>query len=244
MIFKASDRIVVLSTSDKQYISSFDINADKIHIIPNAINLNELKKFNSENHDLVSFKTKYGLHGTKIILFVGPVIKRKGVEYLIKAIPAVIQNHKKDNLIFIFTGSGDFFSKAKQLARKLDVVNNVAFTGLLSINDLMLFYKVSDLFILPSFSEGLPTSVLEALYFGLPVVATDIPGVRDHFKDVALLVPPKNRDELAAAIVKLLDEEELAKRLSMAGEELVKSEYTWDVVAGKYEEIYRELILT
>jgi len=238
MIFEISDHIVTLSASDKQYVSSLGIDSKKISIITNAIEPSELEKFYSG--DLESFRRKCNLDEKRVVLFVGPVIKRKGVEYLIRAIPIVLRNITE--ISFVFTGGGDFLDDAKLLSRKLGISGNVIFTGLIGMRELIKFYRISDLFVLPSFSEGMPTSILEAMYFGLPVVTTDIPGVRDHFSDVALLVPPKNENRLAEAIVRLLDDEKLRKKLSEAGKELVKHKYTWDVVAKKYEQIYKSTL--
>ena len=135
-------------------------------------------------------------------------------------------------------GSGENLSDARALAKDLDVESHVVFTGRLPFVELMQAYCSSDLFVLPSLSEGLPTSILEAMYFGLPVVSTDIPGVRDHFSDFALLVPPSDEHALADAIHALLDDEDLAKSISRRGKALVVSRYTWDQVTREYETLY------
>lgn len=242
-IFKIVDHIITLSSSDKQYVSSFGIDLDKIGILPNAIDSEEMFKLNQnfENFDSDAFIQKYRLDGKRIILFVGPVIRRKGVEYLIKAIPTVLKDGR-DDITFVLVGGGDFLDKTRQLIKMINMEDHVVLTGIISDHELIKFYKCADLFVLPSLSEGVPTSILEAMYFGLPVVATDIPGVKDHFKDVALLVPPKNEDRLAEAIIRLLDDKELTRRLSKTGGELVKSRYTWDAVAREYEKIYDVVI--
>lgn len=242
-IFKAADRIISLSSSDLDYISSLGIDPKKISMLPNAIDPGELFKMDSGTFKADNPRNSFlqGLNGKRIIMFVGPVIQRKGVEYLIKSIPKVLRK-TGDNSVFVLVGGGDFLNQARQLTTEMQINDHVIFTGRLTEEELIETYRCADLFVLPSLSEGLPTSILEAMYFGLPVVATDIPGVKDHFKDVALLVPPKNEDRLAEAIVKLLDDEELRRRLSKAGEELVKRKYTWDVVAREYEKVYIELL--
>ena len=245
-IFKAADRIISLSSSDLNYISSLGLDPKKISILPNAIDPEELFKIGSSSSMIdssrSSFLKKYSLAGKRIIMFVGPVIQRKGVEYLIKSIPKVLKKTGDDS-VFVLVGGGEFLNRARRLVKEMQINDRVIFTGRLTEEELIEIYRCADLFVLPSLSEGVPTTILEAMYFGVPVVATDIPGVKDHFKDVALLVPPKNEDRLAEAIVKLLEDEELTRRLSKAGEELVKNRYTWDVVARGYEKIYEELNL-
>jgi len=243
-IFKAADRIISLSSSDLNYISSLGIDSKKISILPNAIDPEELFKTDSGTFEADNPKNSFlqGLNGKRIIMFVGPVIRRKGVEYLIKSIPEVLRKTGDDS-VFLLVGEGEFLNQARQLTKEMQINDHVIFTGRLTEEELIETYRCADLFVLPSLSEGLPTSILEAMYFGLPVVATDIPGVKDHFKYVALLVPPKNEDRLADAIVKLLDDAKLRGRLSRAGVELVKSKYTWDAVASEYEKIYKKLNL-
>jgi glycosyltransferase involved in cell wall biosynthesis len=242
-IFKAADRIISLSSSDLNYISSFGVDSKKISILPNAIDPEELFKMDSVSFEANNPKNSFlqGLNGKRIIMFVGPVIQRKGVKYLIKSIPKVLENTGDDS-VFVLVGGGEFLNQARQLTTEMQINDHVIFTGRLTEEELVETYRCADLFVLPSLSEGLPTSILEAMYFGVPVVATDIPGVKDHFNGVALLIPPKNEDRLAEAMVKLLDDGELRGRLSKAGEVLVKGRYTWDVVARGYEKIYFEIM--
>ncbi len=238
-IFETVDHIITLSSSDRQYVSSFGIDTDKINVLPNAIDLEKLSELNSnfESRDHTAFIQTYGLAGKKVIIFVGQVIQRKGIDYLLKSIPLVRMNTEED-IHLVLVGDGDFLDKTKQLINTLKITDHVTLTGSLSGMELISAYKCADIFVLPSLSEGLPTSILEAMYFGLPVVATDLPGVKDHFKDTALLVPPKNEKRLSDAIIKLINDKDLVGRLSKIGENLIKSRYTWDTIAKAYEPIY------
>ena len=143
--------------------------------------------------------------------------------------------------MFLVVGNGNGLYKVKEFAKNLNIQDNVIFTGDLSFNNLIQAYKSADIYVLPSLSEGLPTTILEAFYFNIPVVATDIPGVRDHFNKVALLVPPKNEVELAKAIVRYLKNEKFAKRLSSDGKKLVTNNYTCEKVAKEYEILYKSI---
>jgi glycosyltransferase involved in cell wall biosynthesis len=241
ILFGISDCIVVLSESDKKYVSSFNINFGKIAVIPNAIDSNQLEHIIIDKWDPEAFSLGYDHEQNPKVLFVGPVIRRKGVENLIRAIPKVVNDNKFKNALFIFTGIGDYLEEAKLLAGKLGIQKNTLFTGYIGIEYLAMFYKISDLFVLPSFSEGLPTSILEAMFFSLPVIATDIPGVRDHFKDCALLIPPRDTESISTAISNLLNNSQLSKRLSACGNKLIKSKYQWDTVVDEYEKIYKRL---
>ena len=117
------------------------------------------------------------------------------------------------------------------------------------INDkreLASIYKNSDAFILPSLSEGLPTVILEAIYFGLPVISTDIGGIKEHFDDCVYLVPPNNSIKLAEAMINLLKVNNLekAKKLSKNFKNVIESKYSWKFVADEYEKIYQKLLIS
>lgn len=240
IILKSVDNAVVLSESDAQYISLSGLKMDRVKILPNAINPADFTAYT--NVDTTEFIEKYHLGGRKRILFVGEVTNRKGIPTLIKSIPPLIKKVLTEEAVFVIVGSGENLSDARALAKDLDVESHVVFTGRLPFVELMQAYCSSDLFVLPSLSEGLPTSILEAMYFGLPVVSTDIPGVRDHFSDFALLVPPSDEHALAEAIITLLEKEELAQELSQKGKEMVVSRYVWKQVAKEYEKVYSKLM--
>lgn len=238
-IFRRADKIICLSNSDKKYVSKFINKMEKIEVMPNAIDKNLLSTVNKNSIDLIS---KYGIKEKKIVLFVGQLIKRKGVDYLIKAIPHILKKSQKRNFVFLIIGTGDFLNTVRQIAENLKVTDFIIFTNNVSFSELIQAYECSDVYVLPSLSEGLPTTILEAMYFGLPVVATDIPGVRDHFKHYALLVPPKDEKKLADAIVQIINNVELAKTKSIEGKNLIETKYTWEIVANEYCKVYKKLI--
>jgi glycosyltransferase involved in cell wall biosynthesis len=231
-IFDNIDKVAALSDSDKKYLISIGVDPVKIVIIPNAIN--------HEYLDNISYNKKMQeKNDEKILLYVGVLIKRKGVEYLIRSIPDIIKHNRVSCII---VGKGDYREQLETLVDKLNLADNIIFKGSVSTEELYFYYNTADIFVLPSVSEGLPTTILEAMYFGLPVVTTDIPGIRDHFSDSAILVPPKNEKELANAIIRVLNDLPLRESLSGRGKELVREKYTWDKVSNAYINIYHELL--
>jgi len=236
-ILNSADSIVTLSDSDADYVSSFNIDRDKICVLPNAIDTKALSTRDNDGDNIVE---NYKLKETTI-LFVGPVIQRKGVQYLLKSILNLSREEHRE-VTFLIVGDGDYLEKAKSFVAKYKLKRFVRFTGRVSQEELLHYYKAADIFVLPSLSEGLPTTILEAMYFDLPVVATDIPGVKDHFKDVAILVPPRDEKSLTEAIIKLIDAPNLRRKLSRRGKELIVHRYIWKKVAEKYEELYENLI--
>jgi len=239
-IYNKADAIVALSPSDRNYLLSLGIDSEKISVIPNAIDISRVNSFGHEAY--TSLTHKFKLDGKRVILFVGPIVKRKGVNTLIRAIPQIIQNNH--DVVFVMAGEGAFKSKAMTLARLLEVEEHVCFTGFLTEEELYKAYKLSDIFVLPSLSEGVPTTILEALVFSKPVISTRIPGVEDYFNDVCYLVSPRNVDDLAFAINKLLEDEKLARRLGSAGKKMIEKEFAWDAVARRTFELYEKVLGT
>lgn len=231
-ILNCAVRVAALSDSDKKYLVSIGVDPKKIVIVPNAID--------HEYLDIVyQDKNLQKDHDEKILLYVGVLIKRKGVDYLIRSLPEIIGNNK---ISCIIVGKGDYGESLKTLAKKLDLLDIISFMGSVKTEELYYYYSMSDVFILPSVSEGLPTTILEAMYFGLPVITTDIPGIRDHFKECAILVPPKNEKELAKAINRLLNDDNKRESMSRRGKELVREKYSWDKVSNTYINIYNDIL--
>jgi len=237
-IFNSAKRIVVLSEDDFKYVCNLGVNKNKISILPNAIDIDYLKKINENIAANSKLNNKF--NDEKIILYVGRIIPRKGIEYLIKSIPNVV-NQSKD-AIFVLIGEGDYKKEAQELCYELGISDKVLFLSNLSEEMLFEYYKRADIFILPSLSEGLPTTILEAMYFNTPVITTNIPGVRNHFKDIAILVPPKNEEEIAKNINKLLYNESLKNSMIKKGKMHVLNNYNWDKVSKNYLDLYFNLL--
>lgn len=243
MIFKISDLIIALSESDKKYIISLGIPSEKIKVIPNAIDKYQYQYQSGQISDVEfqNFKNKYILSDKKIVLFVGQVIKRKGIEYLLKAIPIVVKNYSINEIQFVIIGNGDMLIDAKKLCYSLGIENHVLFLSDINNKDLEKFYFISDIFVLPSLSEGLPTVILEAMYFGVPVIASDIPGINDYFSETAILVPPRNEREIAYSILRVFTDKKDVKELSKKGKEFIDSKFSWDKIAQEYECLFKDL---
>ena len=137
-----------------------------------------------------------------------------------------------DNLRLLIVGDGPDKERAVSLVNTLNLSEQVIFTGKLSFIDILCAYSISDLYVLPSYFEGMPTTVMEALVLGCPVIATDIPGVGDNFRDVAELVPPHDVQQLAASITNLLLKE------SVVYSEILREKYDVKNVFEKYSKIY------
>ncbi len=115
-----------------------------------------------------------------------------------------------------------------------------------SWDDAMKIIKSSQVVVVPSRMESLPTTVKEAFYLNVPVVATNVGGIPELIKDneTGILVPSENPDKLADAVNELLSDKQKAKRLANNGNKFVKSNMTWDIILPKYIQFYEDLLTT
>ena len=132
----------------------------------------------------------------------------------------------------------------KQAESKLD--GNVVYCTNRSWDDAMKIIKSSQVVVVPSRMESLPTTVKEAFYLNVPVVATNVGGIPELVKDneTGILVPSENPDRLADAVNELLSDKQKAKRLANNGNKFVKNNMTWDIILPKYIQFYEELLAT
>lgn len=158
-----------------------------------------------------------------VILFVGSNMHRKGVPDLIKAAPGVIENYPQAK--FIIVGSDKAVGSLKTLCSDLKVSQNFEFVGWQSQEDLLGLYLRASLFVMPSLTEALGVTFLEAMAAGVPVIGTEVGGIPEIIQNGfnGLLVPVKSPASITEAINQLLADENLRKRLAdNAGANLTK----------------------
>ncbi len=178
------------------------------------------------------------------LLFVGRLIERKGVQYLLHSLPQILS--QTDVLLHI-VGEGPERAKLITLARHLKVDKKVIFHGKIKDNQLHNLYRRCDLFILPSIydikgdTEGLGVVILEAMSYGKPVVATQVGGVVDIIKngETGILVPQKDPGKLAEAVIWFLKNTEKRKQIARQGYEWVKRKFSYEEVIRRLIHIYK-----
>jgi glycosyltransferase involved in cell wall biosynthesis len=177
------------------------------------------------------------------VLFLGRLREKKGVFDLIKAI--VLVNQELTNIEFVLAGDGDL-EAVRAAARDNGVDGSIVLPGWVGGRDKERLLAISDVFVLPSYFEGLPVGILEAMALGVPVVATRVGGIPDMVtnREHAILVEPGDVRGLAQAVVALLRERDLADRLIKNAHARVKEHYSQDVVAEKLGSIYRNIMTT
>jgi glycosyltransferase involved in cell wall biosynthesis len=141
-------------------------------------------------------------------------------------------------------GGGPLEAELRERAAALGVAERVTFHGALGHDEVERLYAQADVFCLPSFAEGLPVVLLEAMAHGIPVVATRITGVPEAVTDgvEGLLVSPARPDELAAALVRIAADPDLAARMGEAGARRIASELSHEASISQIEQALRRVV--
>lgn len=178
----------------------------------------------------------------RFLLSVGRVTHQKGHDVLIDAVPGLIQHHP--NLVVSICGDGPQMSDLKAQISKLGLSDRVKLLG--TWTNVAPLLAIADIFILPSRSEGLSRALLEAMAAGLPIVSTRVDGVADVAVDGVhgLLVPPGDPVALGKALIRLVDDPQLRKRMGDAAREHVLASYTTDIMFDKYYKLMVNLLET
>jgi glycosyltransferase involved in cell wall biosynthesis len=239
-----SDEITVVSKSIKVKIKNLGIkNSVPIKVIPMGTSS---KRFRSTKFDN-SIKTQLNINGI-LILFVGRLTEKKGLEYLIRAMPAIIEKYPETKLLII--GDGEKAQNYFRLSRNLGLTkNNIKFLGGLPNEELPKYYATADIFVGPSIqtkggdTEGFGLVFVEALMSGTSVISSNLPAVGDIIKhDVTgILVNQRNVREISNAIIYLIKNPQKRKKLAKNGCEYVKSRFSWEIIGNKYRKILEEL---
>lgn len=211
---------------------------NKVIVIPNGLNLN---KYNV-NYSKEECREELGLPlNKKIILFLSAIREKKAPDVLIRAMQKIAK--KIPDAYLVMAGKGRMESKIKQLARELAIDDLITFPGFVRESEKPLYFKAADVFVLPSYDEIFGIVILEAMACGTPVVATRIGGIPEIVKDKknGLLVPPKDPNALADAIIYLLGNEELRRKMGKRGKEMVRA-YIWEKIAEKTEKVYEAVL--
>ncbi len=167
LLYNKSDKIIAVSDGIKEeLINLYHLKENKISVIYNGIDLEELKEKSATNTDEI-FKSF--VEGKRVYFNVGRLCNQKAQWHLIKAFSEVLKN--VSDSVLVIAGSGEYEEKLKQIVEKLDIKDKVYFTGFVS-NPYM-YEKYADVFVLPSNYEGYPVALAEAICMGLPCIATD-----------------------------------------------------------------------
>lgn len=176
------------------------------------------------------------------LLYVGRLSDIKGIDVLIDAMPYVLAKIPQATLTIV--GGGEELPALRERAESAGVSAAVRFEGAVPHERLTPFYRSADCFVFPSRSEGLGLTMLEAMACGCPVIASDLPAVRDAITsgENGILVPPDDPRAIAEQIHRLHADPPYALRLARNARETAATKFDWEAAAERYRKLFRHLI--
>jgi glycosyltransferase involved in cell wall biosynthesis len=234
----AADVVATVSAEVSRTLSKhFQTPAEKMIVVPNGV----APHFRRINDPVILGATlhKFGLKHP-FVLGVGTMEPRKNHIGLIKAFYQAQQKKDGPAMLAIAGGQGWLYEETRQLVAELKLEKKVRFLGRVSDLELITLYSMADVFAFPSFAEGFGIPLIEAMACGTPTITSNVSAMPEVAGDAALLIDPYNNNELAAAIHKLLANEQLREELRTKGYQRAR-EYTWEASARKMLGIYQNL---
>jgi glycosyltransferase involved in cell wall biosynthesis len=231
--------IVVSETIRKQITACRLLPESKVFCIFNGINAEPF--IGKDDKKMSALKEAIGL--TEVDFVIGTVARLvwfKGLQTLISALPNVLATCQQTRLLIV--GDGPLRQELEQQSRQLGIHERVFFLG--EREDVSDLLTLLDVFVLPSVSEGMPITILEAMAAAKPIVATRVGGIPDTVSEgqTALLVEPKDANALAEAIIRLYQNHDLRISMGKAGRELVLSDFTSEKMVERTVHLYNSLL--
>ena len=234
---RAANIVVSVShNSAKRACRLYDLDMAKARVVPNGVDTERFRPADEGD----KFNGRLGLGDRQVVLFVGRLIPRKGLHFLVEAASRVVK--ECNNVVFIIVGDGPLRGSLTSQLASLSLSRNFLFLGNVKEAALPRVYNGCDVFAFPSLQEGQGIALLEAQASAKPVVAFNVGGVNEAVRggESGLLVERANTGALAEAIVKLLSDAPLRRRMGVVGREFVIANYTWDICAEKMLKVYCE----
>lgn len=234
-IAKKADYMTVVSNAMKEYCINMGIKEDKITVCSMGVDLrNTFVKHNSCDE-------RDG------IIFVGRLVEKKGVVYLINAMETVVKKFPSVSLCII--GDGPDRKSLEHLVSNRNLNQNVTFIGSVPNHDVPVYLNKANIAVMPSIvsrdgdQEGLGLVAVEAMGCGCAVVASDLPAVRDVITDgiTGIMAKPASSDSLAESIIKLLVDDDLAESIARQGHDYVMVKFDWSNIGNRYRTIIENL---
>ena len=221
--------ICVSQPSKEDVISEFNVDENKITVIPNGIDIDTFKP------SLVA-KTL----GFRIVTTASADIPLKGLRHLILALPRVMDEFPLTSLVVI--GKSPEKSNLDKLIDDLDLQDKITFKSGISELEIVKIYHDSDIAVIPSLYEGFGFGAGEAMACGVPLISTDSGGLKQVIGDAALKISPGSVKEIEDGIFKLFNEEETRKELSIKGRKRMEELFDWKIAASNYIDVFKTLI--
>ena len=223
-VFDAAALVLALSDQWRDSLLTISPRAS-IEVLPNAVPLPDVGE------------STVGKSMNQQVLFVGRLGPRKGIYDLLNAFARIARRFPQARLIC--AGDGEI-NEARSLSNRLAIDDQVECTGWLSTQQTQERFASASIFVLPSYAEGVPMAMLEAMAWNLPIITTPVGGIPQVVQsgENGLLVTPGDVDGLATALTRLLQEPATRKRLGFAARRTIEQSFTLDAAVERLGRIY------
>jgi len=229
-------QFISVSQAVKDVLVKCGVSEDRVVVVHDGIDVARIDSAPERD-----YRAEFNLSPSHFVVGnVAHMADHKGQRYLIDAVPLVLASHPEAR--FLIVGHGELWDSLTSQARRLGVDKQIIFAGFR--NDVPSLMKFFDLFVMSSHLEGLCSSLMDAMAGRRPIVATragGIPELITHEQN-GLLVPTKDVPALGAAIVRMMEDRELAARLSSQGRHSVESQFSVDHMVERTAKTYEELL--
>lgn len=257
LIYRPFNCVLVNSTVMIQRLAKYGVSAKRIEVIPNGVDVQRFRPVASPN-ERDDIRRRLGLElDDKVILFVGFISQRKGVDLLVAAWPEIVRRHPRARLLLVgprlegsnqslasISGARAFLNKIDRVVRCSPAPERVVFTG--EVSNVEEYLLAADVFVFPSRREGMPNAVLEAMATGLPCVLTPYEGLSAELGKPGreFLLVPRESDAVAAAVLEMLENKEMRGTLGQAARNWVEKHLNVEKSLDQYAQLYRRLVQT
>lgn len=218
-----SDHIVAVSEAVATHATSLGADEPDTHVIPNGVDTDKFYPAEEEPDD-------------RTILFVGRLVKNKGPQDLLWALPEVFDRHPNASAAFV--GTGPLRKQLETRASELAISDRVEFRGW--VDDVASVMRSARIYCRPSYTEGLPLTLLEAMASGIPPIVTPVAGVSEVVEDgkTGILVPTGDTTSLVTALATLLDRPREVTEIGRLAREHVVETYDWESRVERLLDLY------
>lgn len=246
LFWRFADTLITCSKAQKMELNElYGIKSDKVCTVYNGVDPSIFKP----SKNTYPLKKRLGLENKRVILFVGHFVLRKGIPYLLEAMPRILSEVPNAFLLCVggtpdWLGTRLYWKYLQDDIAKKELGTHVKLLGQIPHHDLPHYYSMSDVFAFPSLYEAFAKVPLEAMACEKPVVISRVGGLPEAIEHNinGILVAPKNADQLADAIIMILQDKKLAQRMGRKGRETVINQFTWQHTAEEILAVYQRLL--
>lgn len=229
-------RVIAVSQSLRQELVSLGIPPKHVTVIPNGT---DASRFQSSSRDRETVRDRLGIHQDEVaFLYVGSLNTRKGFDVLLRAIGHIFRTQQNKTHRFLIVGQGPLMNIALGYSRRCKSVRPL---GFICERDLGEIYRASDVFVIPSLYEGMPTALLDAISFGLPVVASDIPVHHEILsRECATFAEIGDPRSLTKALINMAEGKDDFPRMRRKARR-ISEQYRWERLISEILRVYEDV---